>query len=248
MVADTTFLQADLGERARTDVHISPLLLLLIAALWMLSIVPVLFTGLLAENMGEVGTIPALLALAFSLLLGLGSWAVSIYITYQLVSRRDKHFRRLARLAEDAAVYLRARSEETGAELGDPQARLAEVERAMRTQAAERGAVIWTILCALAGIVYPVLWYVLMDDYARHETNEVALTAVLNHSFALLGTEAGIAFQQQIPARRFWLYLLGTLITFGVFGIYWLYVMIADPNQHFQAHADWESRLARAAQ
>jgi len=248
-LADTTFLQADLRERPFTDILISPWLLLAMVGLWPVAFA-VMFVGLLASTLGEeTEEIAAAGGMALFAILALASWALFIYITYQLVSRRDRHFRRLARLAEDAAVYLRARAAESGRNLEAGLARLEAAHRATREQAGERGAVIWTILCALAGgIVYLVLWYVLMDDYKRHEINEVELAAAINAAFSELGVGAGIASQRQIPERSFWLYLFLSLITLSVFGLYWTYVMIADPNQHFRAHVEWESRLAQVAQ
>jgi hypothetical protein len=37
-----------------------------------------------------------------------------------------------------------------------------------------------------------------------------------------------------------------TVITFGVFGIYWLYTLIDDPNKHFERQHVVEDALANA--
>ena len=184
-----------------------------------------------------------------ALLLGIitfGLWGY--YVIWQLVSRRDNHFRRVARLAEDATVYLRTRAHETGTDLGETLTRLEGAQRALRDSAAERGAAIWTILCILTqGLGNLVLWYVLMSDFSKHEAQEAELVAALNQGFALLGEQALLRFEPQIPDRSYWLYLLFTLITFGLFGIYWYYCLLEDPNRHFGAQGDWEAGLGLLA-
>lgn len=246
-MADVTFLRADLEERPRTDMMLSPWLLLamLVAAAVAFALVLfAFFLGATGVDSDSLMVAPTLMIV----LVGIASTAVSLYIVYHLVGRRDRHFRRLARLAEDATVYLRSRAQEAGADLSGPLEQLERMQRTMREQAGERGALIWAVLWVLAGLaVQYVLFYVLMQDFRRHEASEVELTVALNEAFSALGAEPGIAFQPQIPERSFWLYVLLTLITFGVWNLYWLYCMMADPNRHFVAQADWETRLWHAA-
>ena len=178
--------------------------------------------------------------------LTLGLWGY--YVIWQLVSRRDRHFRRVARLAEDATVYLRTRAQETGTDLGETLTRLEGAQRALRDSAAERGAAIWTVLCILTqGLGNLVLWYVLMSDFSKHEAQEAELVAALNQGFAVLGEQTSLRLEPQIPDRSYWLYLLFTLITFGLFWIYWYYCLLEDPNRHFRAQADWEAGLGLLA-
>lgn len=209
-MADTTFLQGDLRERAQTDQRVSFWLAVLLS------------------------------------LITFGLWGY--YVIWQLVNRRDRHFRRVARLAEDSTVYLRARAEETGADLGRTLPRLEAAQRALREGAAERGAAVWTILCVLTqGIGTLVLWYVLMADFTKHEAQERELAVALNQGFGALGEQASLRAEPQIPNRSYGLYLLLTIITFGLFNIYWYYCLIEDPNRHFQAQAEWEADLALLA-
>ena len=37
-----------------------------------------------------------------------------------------------------------------------------------------------------------------------------------------------------IPDRSFALYFVLTLITGNIFGVYWVYVLVSDPNNHFR--------------
>jgi hypothetical protein len=37
-----------------------------------------------------------------------------------------------------------------------------------------------------------------------------------------------------------------SLITCGIYGIYWWYTLITDPNLHFDNHTAWETQLSTA--
>ena len=51
---------------------------------------------------------------------------------------------------------------------------------------------------------------------------------------------------EALPERNFVLYLILTIITAGLFGIYWLYILLKDPNQHFMYHRQIEDQLLSA--
>jgi len=253
-MADTTFLLADLRERSQTDKRIDPLLLLAMIVLVTFAMLLIILAGLSDVVSSSDGLSFALFGLVVLVLLA--TYALSLYIVYQLVNRRDRHFRRIARLAEDARIYVRTRAAETGADLGDLLAKMEAAEEAIRDQRSPRGAVLWTVLCFVtgavpglgAGIVGLILYYLLMDDYKRHEANEAALTAAIGDAFSALGTQARLPFRRAIPDRSFWLYVLLTIVTVGVFGLWWLYVLMVDPNRHFEVHNQWEPVLEAAAQ
>lgn len=182
-----------------------------------------------------------------ALLLSLITFGIySYWVIWRLVSRRDRHFRRIARLAEDAGVYLRDRGADERVEVEAVLRRLKRVERSTRLYAYERGATLWTLLVFLAGIALWVLWYVLMEDFRKHEEDEETIVSAINHGLGLLGQNVNLTYARQIPARSFWQFMILTLITFGIYGIYWLYCMIEDGNRHFRAQAEWETQLAAA--
>lgn len=252
-MADTTFLQADLREREETDKRLSPLLLLLpVAGVLVLAVmVSLLFAVMAALETGLGAEPPEAMVVLMVVAVGVVALAPAVlplYIVYQLVNRRDRHFRRVARLAEDATVYLRARAEEEGADLKDQLARLEELGRELRERATPRGAVLWTLLCFLVGLLpYLVLAYVLMDDYRQHERLEGELTRRLAEGFRALGTQTRLPFSAQVRARSFWLYALATLVTLGLFWVWWVYVLMVEPNRHFEAQARWEEALGALA-
>jgi hypothetical protein len=46
-----------------------------------------------------------------------------------------------------------------------------------------------------------------------------------------------------VPQRSVTLYVIVTIISGGIFGIYWLYALIEDPNKHFIQHVSLEDSL-----
>ena len=182
-----------------------------------------------------------------ALLLSLITFGIYSYVViWRLVSRRDRHFRRIVRLTEDAGVYLRDRGADEGVDVEGVLTRLKRVERSTRLYAYERGATLWTLLVFLAGIALWVLWYVLMEDFQKHEEDEETIVSAINHGLGLLGQDANLTYERQVPARSFWQFMILTLITFGIYGVYWLYCMVEDGNRHFRAQAEWEAQLAAA--
>jgi len=51
---------------------------------------------------------------------------------------------------------------------------------------------------------------------------------------------------EAMPDRSSVLYLILTIITAGLFGIYWVYVLLKDPIEHFKYHIQAESQLLSA--
>jgi len=205
---DTTFLEADLRERAETDIQVG---------FWLMFFLSFITLGFFR-----------------------------FFTIWQLIARRDRHFRRLSRLAEDLTVYLRDRSQEAGADLSGPLRELEHVQRALRAAASERGAALWTLLCFFTSPIGElVLFYTLMSDFTQHEALEQRMMGALHAAFAALGEPRRLPFRTEIPPRSFWLYFLLMFFTGGLFAVYWWYSLITDPNRHFDAHEEWESGLAR---
>jgi hypothetical protein len=170
-----------------------------------------------------------------------------LFIIYKLVQRRDDHFKRMAAVADSSIQQLRAKA--AGREV-EVQAELAQLEGfrdQMLVMAGERGAVVWLIICLLTGVGSFIVYYLLMQDYAQHDTVEAQYFSVMSGALAKLGL-AGQAGQaaRTIPDREYVTFLLLSLVTCGIYGFYWMYVMVKDFNDHLVAQAAWEDFIAAA--
>ncbi|MDD3718877.1 MAG: DUF4234 domain-containing protein [Actinomycetota bacterium] len=171
-----------------------------------------------------------------------------LYILYKLVERRDGHFKRMAAVVDASIAQLRAKARGREEVIAGELAQLEQIRMRMATMSAERGAVIWLLICIFTNMVgYVILYYLLMQDYVEHDGMESQFFTVMSSALAKLGLseQAGQAVPS-VPRRDFVTFLLLTIVTCGIYGIYWMYVMIKDFNDHFMAQVPWEDFLLQA--
>lgn len=198
-----------------------------------------------------------------------------LYVDYQLVRRLRDHNRRRLELLDasrhlawehavrrGAAEELRPRFERLDGHLGVLARQATEfrdpvgwvlVLVASATAGQVVAAVAPTVVAAAVGIV-PVavrlLLYRLLDgDLVTHDYHEGAAETDLAAVFERLG----VAVERPDPARlhrrqRTAARLAVTLVTCGLYLLWWLRDMMAGPNRHFEENWRWEDSLARAVQ
>ena len=210
----------------------------------------IFMTVLLLPMGGAVGgavvglLVVGMIAVVLLIIIG---FIVNLVLTYKLVKRRNTHFKRQQFLLEDivAAAKTLAEKKRVDAEVG-----LSSCERTVRefkAEETEKGAVLWAILSAVPYVGSLASWYIyyfLMKDFYKHEKREDGFW----EDIGKLLDKCGIKFSaprrsESIPDRSFVLYLILSIITVGIFGIYWLYVLLKDPNTHFKYHMQVEDQL-----
>jgi len=86
-----------------------------------------------------------------------------------------------------------------------------------------------------------------MKDFYRHERREDGFWEDLGRTMNKLGINFSVPRRTEaMPDRSSVLYLILTIITAGLFGIYWVYVLLKDPIEHFKYHIQAESQLLSA--
>jgi hypothetical protein len=187
-----------------------------------------------------------LVPLVSVILASLFSFVVSIILTYKLVNRRNTHFKRQIFLREDVLGVLREVASKKGTSAEVEMATLERTLREIKVEETEKSAVLWALLSAIIFIASWYIYYFLMKDFYKHERREDKFFEDVSR---VLG-KSGITFtpprrMETIPDRSFILYLVLTIITAGIFGIYWLYVLLTDPNKHFKHHIELEDELLK---
>lgn len=182
--------------------------------------------------------------IVFVYLIAIITFVVNLIIIYKLVKRRDTHFKRQKFLFEDVVAAIKAIATKRNV---DVEVGLASGERTVRevkAEETERGAVLWAILSAF---VFPAIWYVwyfLMKDFYKHERREDGFWEDMTRILDKSGIKFSVSRRlEPLPERNFVLYLILMIITSGLFGIYWLYILLKDPNQHFMYHRQIEDQL-----
>jgi len=208
----------------------------------------VMTTSWIVPGEPYTATLPMLVVLTTLLwLLAIIGLIVSIILTYKLVKRRNTHFKRQMFLSEDVitAVKTIAAKKDVDVEVG-----LSSCERTVRETKAEeteKSAVLWAILSAVPYVGSLAIWYVyyfLMKDFYKHERREDGFVEDINRVLDKCAIKFSVPRRTEIlPDRSFVLYLILNIITVGLFGIYWLYVLLKDPNEHFKYHIQIEDEL-----
>lgn len=191
--------------------------------------------------------VPMLMGVLLIPLLGIIGFIVSLILIYKLVKRRNTHFKRQQFLFEDVIRAVRAIAEKRGV---DVEVWLSSCDRTVREAKAEeteKGAVLWAILSAIIVLAHWYVNYFLMKDFYKHERREDGFWEDVRSVLNKMDVPISLPRRTEVmPDRSFVLYLILTIITLGLFGIYWLYVLLKDPNEHFKHHIQVEDELLSA--
>ncbi len=181
-----------------------------------------------------------LIAIAGSLflLIYIASIAVGIYVLYKLIARRNDHFQRTHKLY-DAIVNFLKEKEGSTAEIVEMESIIYD----MRNEETERNAVLWVILTVLIGVVWFYIAHFLNKDFRKHELREKRLLSLINNIIKKYGAPGIVRFEEKVPDRSTLLYIILTIVTLGFFGLYWIYTLAKDPNEHFKQHRVLENQL-----
>jgi len=258
-------LRNDVRMRDETDRQVSTLWIILpfavlglLVATFLISIITFLatFSELPTPRItnvifpGNVGPLDGLAALGGTL--WIASIVVSIifiYLTYILIKRRNRHFARQHRFYEDLAMVLKEIAARRGANVDAPLSSMDRTLRDMKMEEGQKSAALWAILTIIPFIDIIASLYVLYfltKDFFKHERREDSLLEDVSRSIASLNLGFDPRRTEAVPERNYVLYVILTILTLGIFGIYWWYTLIKDPNVHFKNHIAFENKLLSA--
>ena len=137
---------------------------------------------------------------------------------YRLVEGRNRHFQREAELENQVAAYLRSQGKEPPA---------------TSEHFTERNAKAWAVSIVLVIPAFVII-YLLSKDLQVHERNQ--------EKFLANAFSERMFMTQTIPIKT---YVLITIVTLGVGGVYWLYKVVNLYNAHFKAQLQVEKETSR---
>jgi len=177
----------------------------------------------------------------------------ALYIVYQLVRRsRDHNARRLEQLdAANALAWDRANAQGLADELRPSFERTAAHLDVLRRQTTEfRDPTIWLVIAIFASTIVEIILGVLLDqDLVTHDHAEGGAESELAYAYGRLGTP--IATPDPAQLHRPYEYVgrvIATLLTCGIYWLWWMYNLMVDGNAHFAKDWAWEDSLAQAVQ
>lgn len=175
----------------------------------------------------------------------------SMYGTYKLVDRRHQHAQR--RLAFQSYMWhaLNARAEATGKkdEVAEGLDNLSRIYQQMEAfeRRNKREPVLWMILRFVVTFVGGYINHFLNKDLRFYEEWESSYAANAEWVMSRLGYPVQLPPRRQpIRDRSTGLYVLLTIVTVGIFSLYWRYATMMDGNGHFDDDVAVEDALLSA--
>ncbi|MBE8540587.1 DUF4234 domain-containing protein [Geoglobus acetivorans] len=176
-------------------------------------------------------------SLSFGLILLVLGTVVGVYLFYILISRRNTHFERTAVLYESISNYLNSH-------------RLKDTVMRMKSeQGDEKNPVIWIVIYFLSNMIPFIgllvtiyIFHFLNRDFVKHDRNERIFLEQLSDILPV-GDSIKLSKIGKFPERNTIVYTVLTIITLGLFEIYWIYTLINDPNEHFKDHRLVEMKI-----
>jgi hypothetical protein len=175
------------------------------------------------------------------------------YVFYQLVRRlRDHNIRRLELFdASIAFAWDQAGKRGLQDELTPSFERAAAHLAVMRQMTLDfRDPVIWLLLSIVTSGIAQIVAFVLLDkDLVRHDQAEVGVEYELSLIFGRFGYQVPAPDVSRVKqpdnyAGR----IVALIVSFGIYGIWWLYNQMDVPNRHFRTNWSQEDALAGAVQ
>ncbi|HZJ26107.1 MAG TPA: DUF4234 domain-containing protein [Acidimicrobiia bacterium] len=175
------------------------------------------------------------------------------YVVYQLARRsRDHGIRRLEEL-EAANTFAWQQVEARGLEdeLRGNFERVATHLATLRQMTTEfRDPVVWTVLAFVASGIAQIVLYILLDgDLVKREHAEGGAEFELTQIYGALGATLITPDAEHLhTAHNYVGRIVVTLVTCGIYALWWEYDIMTETNRHFEQDWAWEDSLAHAVQ
>jgi len=170
-------------------------------------------------------------------LIGFAGLILGIYVLYKWLERRNDHLERVILFYKDVLDFL----EEKGVE--EEARRAKRTLREMETESDDKPTVLWIVLTILFQPVILYVFHFLTRDFYDHEKWENLLFDDIGDAVKAAGGSFDFEGYNEVQDRNTVLYIVLTVITFGIFGLYWIYVITEDPNGHFRESKRVEEEL-----
>ena len=239
-----------------------PLLQVLSVAIFFVIFFAIIFSAIIARASGTGATVDIATILGLLVAYAASAFIISVFnalMLYRLVKRRNSHFTRELFLYEDLTRAAKEAAAKKGIDVSVSLNNLERLRRDASVDERARDPILWSaILVFAAGATIPsftsvsgfsgiavvsifaqyYVYYFLMKEWFRHERREDYFLYEFSRIMAALGVNVAPPVRaQHIPDRSFIVYLILSIFTVGFYGVYWVYVLLSDPNHHFRYQA-----------
>jgi len=174
----------------------------------------------------------------------------AILVLYRMINRRDLHFRRQISLNDDIIKCIKEinSEEERSADITNELQRAESLQNEIAKNFKEKGAIKWLILNYITlGLAGLYIYYFLTRDFFLFEEKKEEFSTLISSMLVKLGVvKYPIKPERVMKKRNFWLYLVLSIITLGIFMFYWYYILLEEPNHYFRVGQRWEEQIVNA--
>ena len=239
-----------------------PLLQVLLAVILLAILIALIVSVVIAAASGTPAVIDVAALAGILVIFYISGFILSIFnalLLHGLVKRRNSHFNHQQFVYEDLARAANEAMSKKGLDASVSLNNLDLLKREAFVDERIRDPVLWSaVLVFAAGVAIPsvtssptltgaavisvfaqyYVYYFLMKDWFKHERREDYFLS----EFSRLMSSIGVNFTppqrvRPIPDRSFVVYLILTIVTVGFYSVYWVYVLLSDPNNHFHYQA-----------
>jgi len=245
----------ELTERTLTDKKLSfglyiVFLIVIVVIGIVTGIIATIFTGFTGFGAGKI------ISTLISFLVAIYLW----WYNWLLYKRRNQHFDRIKRLKINLSKLIKEKFDSEVVDPGktDPLLTKREAHHSKplfvfwlifsylgNLGSFSRGFGVFSILSVILGLI--VVYY-LTVDYYYHEQGELAFFGKVGEILKGKNISFNCTLAHPLQRRRYGLYIFLSIITLGIFSIYWAFVLFRDPNHHFDTHEFLESQLEQIIQ
>jgi len=235
-VTTVATIQDAIRRRSETDIRMS--------GAWILVVIVsplILFFGFMFVFVGMFSPAAILTGLALTFL----GVILAALLYYKLINRRNKHFMRSRVLREGLIRHIESKAEELGKshDVVSELSTMRMIHSELSNEEGDKSAGLYAILSIIVPFVSLYVMYFLTKDFVAHDTRERAFFQAFSTAAGKLGIPVQFPYWKELPKRSAGLYLILTIVLSGLFAIYWLWTLIKDPHQHFDAHTVFEDAL-----
>lgn len=184
------------------------------------------------------------------------SYALFAILAYKLMNRHNEHSERESHLRMGILSFLRAAagSPEKEAIISTEIATMNMLHSEASSEEPRRMPVLWALVIGflwvpglnfILMIVSAYMFYFLTKENWQHDRRFHDFMAQAYSALYKLGySYAPVAGVKRLERRSFILYLVLSIITGGLFVLYWWYALVKDPNEHYRQQWHVEDHLA----
>jgi len=164
--------------------------------------------------------------------------ALFAVFVYKLINRQNEHIKRevVLRNALIALMREKAREQYKEQQVSGQIATMESINQEASYKEQEYNVVMFTVMAFIPLINYYAL-YVLTKHPYEHDQRWHAFTQQVQIAGSHLGMSIATPSWKVVPQRSFIVYFIISIL-FTPFMLYWMYVLINDPNEHY--HAQWQ--------